>query len=165
MAEDPTEQWPIVPDQVGSAPRHAPDWYADPQGPPGQLRWFDGNTWTPQIHQPIQPQPQVQYVPQMQPVMVPGGGAASTTVAVTTKGPNHLLHFILTILTAGLWLPVWILIAIFGRRGTTVATSSAAGGGGGVVMMQVPQQQYPPAPTYQQNHPQAAPPPPPPSGF
>lgn len=26
--------------------------------------------------------------------------------------PNHLLHLVLTILTAGLWLPIWILVCI-----------------------------------------------------
>lgn len=28
------------------------------------------------------------------------------------KGVNHVLHLILTLLTAGLWLPVWIIIAM-----------------------------------------------------
>lgn len=28
---------------------------------------------------------------------------------------NHVLHLILTIITGGLWLPIWILIAIFSR--------------------------------------------------
>lgn len=26
--------------------------------------------------------------------------------------PNHLLHFFLTLFTAGLWLVVWILVAV-----------------------------------------------------
>lgn len=26
--------------------------------------------------------------------------------------PNHLLHLILSVLTAGLWIPVWIIVAI-----------------------------------------------------
>jgi hypothetical protein len=36
--------------------------------------------------------------------------------AVIVKGrrPNHLLHLVLTILTAGLWLFVWIGVAVFG---------------------------------------------------
>lgn len=28
------------------------------------------------------------------------------------KGVNHTLHFILTLVTLGLWLPVWIIVAI-----------------------------------------------------
>ena len=38
-------------------------------------------------------------------VYVNGGGGAG-------KGVNHLLHLVLTLLTAGLWLPVWIIIAM-----------------------------------------------------
>ena len=32
--------------------------------------------------------------------------------APQNKKVHHLLHFILTILTGGLWLPVWIFLAI-----------------------------------------------------
>jgi hypothetical protein len=32
------------------------------------------------------------------------------------EGPNHALHFVLTLLTAGLWLPVWLIIAIDNRK-------------------------------------------------
>lgn len=28
--------------------------------------------------------------------------------------PNHLLHLILTVCTAGCWLPVWMLIGLLG---------------------------------------------------
>ena len=28
------------------------------------------------------------------------------------KGPNHVLHGILTLFTGGLWLPIWLLIAL-----------------------------------------------------
>lgn len=27
--------------------------------------------------------------------------------------PNHVLHFILSLLTGGLWIPVWLLLTIF----------------------------------------------------
>lgn len=27
--------------------------------------------------------------------------------------PNHVLHLLLTLITVGLWLPVWLLIALF----------------------------------------------------
>ncbi|WP_278266147.1 hypothetical protein [Nocardia sp. AG03] len=29
------------------------------------------------------------------------------------RGTNHGLHLVLTLLTCGLWLPVWIILAIF----------------------------------------------------
>ncbi|KKN68331.1 hypothetical protein LCGC14_0452070 [marine sediment metagenome] len=33
-------------------------------------------------------------------------------VLVWRKGTNHILHLILSLLTFGLWLPVWIFISI-----------------------------------------------------
>lgn len=38
------------------------------------------------------------------------------TAAPVTDGPNHLLHAVLSILTAGLWLPVWWVINRRWRR-------------------------------------------------
>lgn len=32
----------------------------------------------------------------------------------SVSSPSHLLHFIITIITAGAWLPIWVLIALFG---------------------------------------------------
>lgn len=45
--------------------------------------------------------------------------AAATTVVVGGRGsgPNHALHLLLTILSCGLWAPVWIFIAATHRRG------------------------------------------------
>lgn len=36
------------------------------------------------------------------------------TMAVVVRGkkPNHILHLLLTVFTVGLWLPVWLLVAI-----------------------------------------------------
>jgi len=31
---------------------------------------------------------------------------------IRRKGTNHVLHLLLTVLTAGLWLIVWILVSI-----------------------------------------------------
>lgn len=39
-------------------------------------------------------------------------GCSSQTMHVQQK-PNHILHLILTICTAGLWLLVWILVSLF----------------------------------------------------
>lgn len=33
-----------------------------------------------------------------------------------TKGPNHLLHLVLTAATCGLWSPIWIIDALRGQR-------------------------------------------------
>ena len=34
-------------------------------------------------------------------------------VLAEKQTPNHLLHLILTIITAGLWVPIWILLTLF----------------------------------------------------
>ena len=85
----------------------APGWYQDPDGPPGQYRWWDGSAWTsrtgsdPSLPEPQQPQPQrgrravpllalgaiivvaavvVGFVwTQRQPPIVPPGGTAAPT--------------------------------------------------------------------------------------
>lgn len=73
-----------------------PGWYADPNGLP-TLRWWDGHTWTDQLA-PMQqqaPEPREQII--------------------VTKSPmrtSHGLHLFLTIITCGLWLPVWFLLTI-----------------------------------------------------
>lgn len=106
----------------GQSPQPYPaDWYPDPYGPPNTLRWFDGWQWSSHT-MPAPPQPAVRVQPTV--VVAGGGGAASTAVSV--QGPNHLLHLILTVCTCGFWLPVWIIIAIFGRRTVTAAATSAA---------------------------------------
>lgn len=61
-----------------------------------------------------QPAPTLPYVP----------GPASSVQQVVNLSSNeshrkcpHLLHFVLTVLTAGLWLPIWIIDALItGRR-------------------------------------------------
>lgn len=32
-------------------------------------------------------------------------------VEIVNKRPNHILHLLLSIITLGLWIPVWILIS------------------------------------------------------
>ena len=29
------------------------------------------------------------------------------------SGPSHILHLILALVTAGIWLPVWVLLCVF----------------------------------------------------
>jgi len=96
-------------------------WYPDPSGQPGQ-RYHDGQRWTKHFH-PAPPAPAL-------PVSVTVNNAINnspTPIAVVSSGTNHGLHLVLTILTCGLWLPVWILVAIFDSG------SSVAIGNGGVV--------------------------------
>ncbi len=119
---------------VGSTPA---GWYQDPYGPAGQYRWFDGAQWGAQT-QVAQSPPTSGYGYHGQPqyaqtVVVPGSAAAATAVSVSA-GPNHGLHLVLTILTCGLWLPVWILVAIFGRKRVSVSTATATQAPGAVVV-------------------------------
>ena len=91
-------------------------WHPDPSGQPGQ-RYHDGQRWT-QHFTPTPPPPPT----------------APTAVAVAVSaggGPNHALHAVLTLLSCGLWLPIWILVSIFSSVGS--ASSSVAIGPGGAV--------------------------------
>jgi hypothetical protein len=57
--------------------------------------------------------------------------APSVAVAVSGGGTNHALHLVLTVLTCGLWLPIWILVAILGSVGRPTASVAVGGGVGG----------------------------------
>ena len=91
-------------------------WFPDPGGQP-RLRYFDGHRWT--EHFAPMPPPYAAYPQQPPPV----------AVAVSTGGGvNHALHAVLTFFTCGMWLPIWILMAIFGNS----SRSSVAVAGHGV---------------------------------
>ena len=46
-----------------------------------------------------------------------GGGAAAAGGGFQQLRPfSHLIHIILSVVTAGLWIPVWILIYVFRNR-------------------------------------------------
>jgi len=36
-------------------------------------------------------------------------------VLAERQTPNDILHLLLTLVTVGLWLPVWVLVSVFGR--------------------------------------------------
>lgn len=83
----------------------AAGWYPDPQQP-ATVRYWDGQQWTAQT--------------------APAAPAYQPGVMVTKqrKDTSHLLHLILTILTAGIWgLLVWLPITLwhkFGPRSKSV---------------------------------------------
>ena len=68
-------------------------WYPDPVSP-GVVRWWTGTAWSEHRAPAAAPAPT--------PVVV---------VAAPPSGPNHLIHLILTLLSCGLWAPVWLLVA------------------------------------------------------
>ena len=59
--------------------------------------------FAPHPYGPQYPQPYMYPPQQMQTVFVNNNGG---------RRVNHVLHLVLTILTAGLWLPIWIILAI-----------------------------------------------------
>jgi hypothetical protein len=46
-----------------------------------------------------------------------------TAVMVRGRCPEHMLHFVLTMLTFGFWAIVWIFLAIFRREDRMVLTA------------------------------------------
>lgn len=76
---------------------------------------------SPQGYQQPFPQ-QPMYQPQPMIINVAGGASSSSSSSsaavangygmVQPKKVNHLLHLILSVLTGGLWIPVWILVSM-----------------------------------------------------
>ena len=105
-------------------------WYPDPGGQPGR-RYHDGKSWTthfvPDPPAPVAPQPSVVVNNHV------GHPASAPSIAVAVSGgTNHGLHLLLTLLTCGLWLPIWLIIAIFGGgRSVAISGNGAAVQGGG----------------------------------
>jgi hypothetical protein len=46
-------------------------------------------------------------------------------VIAERQTPNHVLHLLLSVITCGLWLPVWLLLGLFGN-GPWLCPSCAA---------------------------------------
>lgn len=48
-------------------------------------------------------------------------------VMVVNKGPNHVLHLLLSVVTVGFWLPVWVVLILiqFSRWNHRVARKIA----------------------------------------
>jgi threonine/homoserine/homoserine lactone efflux protein len=81
------------------APAPQPGWYPDPSGGPGQ-RYFDGHQWT--IGAPPPP-PQSSII-------------INNNIVAPAGRPNTALHLALTVFTCGMWLPVWLIIALIDNQ-------------------------------------------------
>jgi hypothetical protein len=113
---------PATPTRPTSSPTPPPPtvpagWYPDPQNTSGyryggapSLRYFDGEQWT-EHRAPMQRSQQRQPYPQ-QPIYVQQNVVAPPVVVNGGSSSMAGLHLLLTLLTCGLWLPVWIIIEI-----------------------------------------------------
>jgi hypothetical protein len=84
-----------APQALPAAPT-PPGWYPCPFGNPGWLRWFDGHAWSAEhVRKRRQQQP-------------PPRPRAATTIVVKRAG-DPFYNLLLTIVTCGLWAPVWMV--------------------------------------------------------
>lgn len=101
-------------------------WHPDPDGP--GLRYWDGAAWTDERRDPSTPEGRNAVLADAITKWIGMGYRVESqtdrqAVIVGGRRPNHLLHLVLSILTLGLWLIVWLIIAIGGgerRRTITV---------------------------------------------
>ena len=91
-------------------------WYPDPSGQLGQ-RYFDGQRWT----QHFTPHAPAAQAPTVAVAVANGGGS---------NGGMHVVHLLLTLLTCGMWLPIWIICAIVEAVGGSGRSSTAVAVGG-----------------------------------
>ncbi len=119
MPADPpaTPEYPAAGRPAPPPPTVPAGWYPDPDNHTGfryggvpSMRYFDGVQWT-ENRAPMQRR-QTPQTPQ-QPIIVAQQFAPPTPpVVVYNSGTNHGLHLVLTLLTCGMWLPVWLIIVI-----------------------------------------------------
>lgn len=69
-----------------------PGWFDDGSG---RLRWFDGDQWT-----------------NFYADAPDYGGIPADARSVEVQKVNHVLHFLITVLTCGLWVFVWIALSV-----------------------------------------------------
>lgn len=107
-APAPAAQSPAPVQPQPAPPQVAPGWYPDPSTP-GMQRYHNGTAWTGHVAPLAMAPPQ----PQPRPVMVVAGGPSHLS-GMSTGG--HLVHGTLTVLTLGMWAPIWWLTWRMGRR-------------------------------------------------
>lgn len=114
---DPVPDFSATPRPVPPPPTVPAGWYPDPDNHTGfgyggvpSMRYFDGVQWT-ENRAPMQRKQQ--QAPTGQPIIVNQQFVPqSAPVVVYNSGTNHGLHLVLTVLTCGMWLPVWIILVI-----------------------------------------------------
>ena len=103
--------------QAAPTPHTSPltvQWSQDGDGQWYHPRWWQAEqTQAAQAAQVVVPQavPHPRRTPAAPPPLDYG-----VVAAVPVGGCNHALHLIATVLTLGLWWPIWMVAALFGRR-------------------------------------------------
>lgn len=90
---------------MSTGPPPAPGWYPDARA--GMQRYWNGTAWTGDVA----PLPPVQAAPVV--VQTPRPKKFVTRGVSQTE---HLMHLVLTVLTCGFWLPVWLLRMLAGKH-------------------------------------------------
>ena len=124
MAATLTAETTSLPNRSGDHP--APGWYPDPSGE-RESRYWDGANWTNRVAQvgegrvKVSPELRKELLAQSLANQLSQSGqwrVESQTdhyaIVVGGKPVNHILHLILTLLTLGVWIIVWILAVIAG---------------------------------------------------
>lgn len=108
-------------------------WHPDPQTP-GRERYWDGTTWTDEYRDATTPaDPKAVLDAELAKRASAGWRLVlreSDTEAVMEKGkrPNHLLHFLISVFTLGIWaLLVWLPLSMFKHVKRTRITVDAQG--------------------------------------
>lgn len=85
------------------AQQAAPGWYDNGAG---RQQWWDGNQWTNHFadQQPVQPSYAIQPQYGTQVVVAPAQKIYKT---------SHGFHLLMSIITLGLWLPVWLIVGVY----------------------------------------------------
>jgi hypothetical protein len=112
-----TPEYPAAGRPTPPPPTVPAGWYPDPDNHTGfryggvpSMRYFDGVQWT-ENRAPM-PRRQTPQTPQQPIIVAQQIAPQAPPVVVYNSGTNHGLHLVLTLLTCGMWLPVWIIIAI-----------------------------------------------------
>lgn len=99
----------------------APGWYDDPEVPKAQ-RWWNGSEWGAPTAEDRQYALAARVAHWVKWGYRPESQTPEQAVLVTGRRPNHILHVILSVITLGLWLVVWFLVACFsGEKRKTVS--------------------------------------------
>lgn len=97
-----------------------PGWYDDPEQATA-LRWWSGSEWGGDQQEALDARIAhwIKWGYRVE------SQSPTQAVLVTGRRPNHILHVILSVITLGLWLIVWFLVATFsGEKRKTISVSA-----------------------------------------